>query len=302
MKNAKRIIVMFGIVLFAGVIIQPPDRIAGAEPEQLRQLKAENKALRGQVASLLTQTRELKTQLHRVKLQLAGLQAELTTLKRGPTARPATRPITASQPATTEYSYRGRKVSKAWFDAKYKEFADNITLVGGKFHDVGKAVLNQPLLWSGTVQFDAREPAPIGALRWTILADRYTGSVKVFQALPGGKAIVAYVICGMGIPASERTMFFHATETGVDKAKHIDGANISHRAWVCLGTYSYVTAAGARATIQSYGPHRPLTREEFRQALAKGFVLNHYRKAYLKGASRKSKETQIKTIPITAPR
>lgn len=80
MKKAKTIIVMFGIVLFAGVIAPPAGRVAaGPAVDANALLLAENKALRGQVASLQEKNRGLAASLNR---QTGQLKAELAALKR----------------------------------------------------------------------------------------------------------------------------------------------------------------------------------------------------------------------------
>lgn len=109
MKNVKRIIVMFGIVLFAAVIAPPAGRVAaGPAVDANELLLAENKALRGQVASLQEknrglaaslkrQTGQLKAELAALKTQNAALEAELARLKSGRIVSPSkarTRPTT----------------------------------------------------------------------------------------------------------------------------------------------------------------------------------------------------------------
>jgi len=98
MKEAKRIIVMsLGITLLAGIISQPTERTTAGTPDELRQVKAENKALRLQIESLQRQTKELKAELATLKTQNVGLEAEVARLKRGQivsASKARTRPTT----------------------------------------------------------------------------------------------------------------------------------------------------------------------------------------------------------------
>ena len=53
MKEANTIVVMsFGMILLASIIPHPTNRARGAQPDEVRLLKAENKLLRAQIASL----------------------------------------------------------------------------------------------------------------------------------------------------------------------------------------------------------------------------------------------------------
>jgi hypothetical protein len=58
---------------------------------------------------------------------------------------------------------------------------------------------------------------------------------------------------------------------GVPTKGLVDGASYDARL-VCVGTYKY----GSR-TVPSYAIHTPLTKEQFADALAKGFMLADYR-------------------------
>jgi len=47
---------------------------------------------------------------------------------------------------------------------------------------------------------------------------------------------------------------------------------------IYIGPINYVTVMGAPETVQGYRMHRPLTREQFVDAIHKGFELVRYRK------------------------
>jgi len=93
MKKAKRIVVTsVGIILLAGIISQPTDRSAAAEPDELRSLKAENKALRAQVAKLhkvKAENKALRAQVAKLEKRITAVKETVALLRAGPSTKPA---------------------------------------------------------------------------------------------------------------------------------------------------------------------------------------------------------------------
>lgn len=164
-------------------------------------------------------------------------------------------------------TYRGRPVSKAWVDQQYTFFANKIAVVGDKYYDVGRGLLEKKSV--------TNTPPEIGGVRMPPLMLNPKIESKVFQVLKDDQVLVE-----AKIPARVESIFGGGTVmfrvTGVDTANLTDGAPF-RGTLIYTGRYTYVSAGGARSTVQSYMLHKPITKEQFVQAISSGLVLTRWR-------------------------
>ena len=80
-------------------------------------------------------------------------------------------------------------------------------------------------------------------------------------------------------------------------APMVDGIGLPMRLkLVYVGTYRYKAVSGAGKTIQDYAVYEKLTKEQFAEALAKGFKLVGYRLAEMYVG--KEKVTKVVGTPV----
>jgi hypothetical protein len=178
--------------------------------------------------------------------------------------------------------YRGKERDEDWFNRMYERFYDKIALSGDKFVDLRtfkpKNISSDFVEMGTVVSTLSPSSASIGmpkelgegqsygglALR-TLYARK--GQFKVISVIRDGEALIdcttgqfVFHICGYEHPL-------------IDGQKFDDIGNL-----ICVGTYKYATAQGNQKTVQSFKvwDPKPLTKEQFEEALKSGFELVNY--------------------------
>jgi len=165
--------------------------------------------------------------------------------------------------------YLGCKRTKQWFDKMYAQFHDKIALIDGKYYDIGKQklrlealVLQDKMRIQPFKPFGGRGKPPRKVGLYEYLGGVRFGNPKVLQILGPKEMLVA----GHRI--------YHIR--GIPTENLVTGD--SFFAWVVyVGTYQYVTVEGGSTTVASYQAYQPLTKAQFKDALANGFKLVEYR-------------------------
>lgn len=180
------------------------------------------------------------------------------------------------------YMYLGKSHPQVWFEQMYKEFADKIVFADGKYLDAGKSAL------SGWPEIDPTSPAtsvwgktPYGCKVRQVLSpnDVLIERPSEVREWPDPLGVQFYTV-----PA----LLFHVK--GVDTKGLVDGTEFKARL-VYTGTYSY-----SGRTIASYTIYGPLSKEQFADALAKGFKLVRYKKV-----SHKEPDKKLPGTPNVGP-
>lgn len=270
---------------------------AGAGQDESAGQKAELKMLR---ATVNTRGRRI-AKLEAENAKLAGqVKLLLQLCEKAGIAPPPVAPLQpASAPSDVAkgetYMYLGKPRPKVRFEALYRKYHDKIILVDGKYQDVGKA------LAGASEVLGVAEIGPVGTT---------PHGCKVMQVLGKDEALIVRprkvkmyysrrTLTGVGIPGTERThetpkLLFHVK--GVDRKGLVDGAEFKAKL-VSIGTYRYTAVTGAASTVASYAVYTPLTKEQFADALAKGFQLVSYRAVRRRKAGG-GMETKVVGTPV----
>jgi hypothetical protein len=162
--------------------------------------------------------------------------------------------------------YRDKERDEDWFNRMYERFSDKIALAGDKFVDLRTF-----------------KPKDIGAdfVEVGTIIDAGYGKNKVISVIGDGEALINYrggrfsqMRVG-GTPVASTDVIYHLC--GYDHPL-IDGQTLDIRNLICVGTYKYTTASGVQKTVQSFkvGEPKPITKEQFAEALRSGFELVNY--------------------------
>lgn len=191
--------------------------------------------------------------------------------------------IKTTKPAKTsltpgEIVYRGKKRSQKWFDRMYERFHDKIAYVDGKYYDIGESLLKAKRISGGKTY-------PKGSIVTV------SSGGEVLQVLGHGEALIfqegvrvtssGFSTRGFSSPGfsyKEPDILFHLTGY---EGQLVDNQLFSFNGYlICVGTFEYTTALGAKKMVQSFEAYRPeaLTREQFAEAISSGFELIDYKK------------------------
>jgi hypothetical protein len=171
----------------------------------------------------------------------------------GPAAKKPAPPIT--------YTYRGKERTKQWFDKKYKTYRHQVAMIGDSYRFIDNRSNYTILRFidnRSNYTILRTPPDTIGAVRsgWGIVT-QVIDEDEVFAKAPGVNSPTAY---------------FHLR--GIDTSTLVKGSRLRRRdGFLYLGDHEYVDAEGAKRRIQSYRLYKPLTREQFAEALAGGVIL-----------------------------
>ena len=162
--------------------------------------------------------------------------------------------------------YRGKERDEEWFNRMYERFSDKISLAGEKFYDLRTFEPKE-------IEADFVE---IGAI-----VDAGYGDNKVISVIGDGEALIRHVggrLSQMrvgGMPISYPDVIYYLC--GYDHSL-IDEQTLNMKKLICVGTYKYTAASGVQKTVQSFKvwEPKPLTKEQFAEALRSGFELVNY--------------------------
>ena len=251
--------------------------------------------------------RLLEAENHLLRSQVEALKKELAAIKAQMSPNPASsQPSTAQAPSPTESSktetimYLGKPRPKLWVDYMYKQFADKIVIVNGKYIDVGKAM-------AGASEVPAAaEIGPCGETPYNckIMQIIAKDEVLIRRAAVGSQGGMApgtsmsaddYARRVQQAVFSRPELIFHVK--GIDTKSLMDGSDFKAKL-VSIGTYNYGNVSGGSSTIPSYAVNTPLTREQFTGAIAGGFQLVSYRAVKQK---KPGGEMEIKAVGTPVP-
>jgi hypothetical protein len=254
-------------------------------------IQAENNLLRAENAKKDSQIKKLREDNTALAEQVKALKeacqkAGIIVPQPGPlTARSdsSIRNVLSAANNTAEtIIYLGKPRSKEWFDRVYAMFADKIVCVGKDYIDIGKSVLTCPELGQDSKVGD------YGGFNGKVLSIIKASEIIVRRpgystGAPAGTIVrVENLQRAMGYSVQE--LLFHVR--GVQTKGMVDGipyeANL-----VCVGTYKF-----DGTTVPSFVPRSSLSKEQFADALSKGFKLTNYKEVQ-DGKSKKIIATNI---------
>ncbi len=154
-----------------------------------------------------------------------------------------------------EIVYRGGKRDKKWFDMMYVKFRDKIVRFEGKYIDIspGKCRAMTP----------AERVWPKGTPVRINYKTTVTGVVRKGQVLISN------------IYGTPRIVHVHGLER-----VFVDGQDFLPAGTLCIytGTFEYTNPLGGHHTVPSLAVPKPLTKEQFAEAINRGFELVEYKK------------------------
>jgi hypothetical protein len=196
--------------------------------------------------------------------------------------------IQTAIPAKTSFDpgdivYRGKERDKKWFDRMYERFYDKIVYIDGKYIDKSLFKLER---------MSGNKTWPKGSIV------KAPSGCKVLQVLGPGEALIlrkayqAIHITGnhSGLKgawsriseaaSAQPEILFHLTGY---EGQLIDEQPFSFEGpLICIGTFEYTNTLGAQKTIQSFAVcksfYESLTKQQFAEALSRGFQLVYYKK------------------------
>jgi len=252
--------------LLAACLVSPAGAEQGADDE-IRLLKATVKMQAAQIRSLKAENAALRAKVDQLRAlcRKAGVEPE---------------PPAATRPGTTGVTYLGKKRTAYWLEAAYKRHSDKIAFIDGRYVDIGEAALKRTTVSEeAPAAGDVYRVTPAGSQVQNIL-----GPKEIIIHRPGLRLLQRDVDTGGVKTILVQPLLYHVT--GVDTSRltvgKFFGGKLLH-----TGAFTY-GSTDEPMSMQSYRPYTPLTREQFADALAKGFRLFRY--------SRSGKE--ITRIPV----
>lgn len=206
---------------------------------------------------------QIEQQIATLEAELDDLRQELAELENRADRRNVDRPI-----------YNGRRVTPRWIEMQFERFNDKIAVVDGEYRDIGREVI------AGSAISDT--PPEVGSARYAaspkVVAIHGRGArPRVLQVIDEGEVIVTRQAAAPhypGVPGQTQATF-HVK--GINTSSLVDDAVLDELMLIYIGTFRYTAITGATRTIQSYRVYEPLTPEQFRDALDRGFQLIEYR-------------------------
>ncbi len=180
------------------------------------------------------------------RLRLLCEKAGIDTTGKAPQSFSPDRPIV----------YRRQERTKEWFERMYKQFSDKIALLNGKFVDIGK-------IGDITKDYRSEPPEQVGAIV------QIPSGCKVISVIRDSEVLLTRL--------DNPDFVFHVT--GYDGPLLSDDQIFPYTGkLICVGTYKYTAAFDAQKTVQSFKvwQPKPLTREQFAEAISSGFELVNY--------------------------
>ncbi|MGA2092372.1 MAG: hypothetical protein ABSH16_03050 [Sedimentisphaerales bacterium] len=252
------------VILFGGLSSSTTAEENNAGTQDVNVLKTNIGELKKTIQTQEEQIQRTNKELDELKKQLDAQIKENDRLRElcKKAGIDTTKEIDSNTTPNGRIIYRGKERDEDWFNRMYKRFSDKIALVGDKFVDLGT------------------EPKEIGndfVEVGTIIDARY-GDNTVISVIGDREALINYQGGRLSQISSITKVTYHIC--GYDYPL-IDGQRLDilfKKNLICVGTYEYTTAQGAKKTIQSFKvwEPKPLTKEQFAEALRSGFELVNY--------------------------
>jgi len=150
--------------------------------------------------------------------------------------------------------YRGEKRTQKWFDRMYEKCHDKIAFVDCKYVDIGEGILNLRGIWTGS---PTSEKCRMGVAPYPS---------KVLSVLGNGEVLIHY----------EHENILHIR--GVEHNFVDDEPWPEDTPLIRTGTFNYTAANGQHKTVWRFTVYKPLTKEQFADAITSGFKLISYKK------------------------
>ena len=276
MNRAVALLVLVVFILaFTGssLAVEP---ISGSS--EIADLKAELEKLRTTVAEQAEQIQQYHSSVRQLQKELAEQKKRAEELedfcqKHG---IDPTESQKSPQPKKGEYLYRGHVRSQAWFERNYRILCDKIACIDGKYIDISQISEVSP-----------NPPNQQGEIRRLSI-----WGLKILQVLTPGEALIEqrtriydgiFHVTGLSEKAVDGVLLINYTthfqrpdERGNDRHRKRQvrlPQNEVNSVLVYRGLYNYRTPLGGSNTVGSYEIFPPMTREQFADALAKGFTI-----------------------------
>ena len=159
--------------------------------------------------------------------------------------------------------YKGKSRSAAWFEQQYEIFKNKIAFIDGQYVHINRKITRM----KNPVSILESTPPKIGECRsayFVLPTGEKLPQLIVFSIINDNEALVGHE----HDPELYGLFHFRINTEGM-----FDGSDIPIVDVIYVGTYSYISTIGSRKTIKSYMIHEPLTKDQFKDALTKGFDL-----------------------------
>jgi regulator of replication initiation timing len=181
------------------------------------------------------------------KLRLLCEKAGIDTAGKAPESFSPDRPIV----------YRGQERTKEWLEKMYKMFHDKIACVDSNYIDIGEGILDSHDLQGIWVTDPRSEKRRMGVAPY--------GST-ILSVLGNGEVFINHK------EWYENILHIRGVEHNfVDGEPWPNGTPLIRN-----GTFNYIAANGQHRTVWSFVVYKPLTREQFAEAISGGFELVNY--------------------------
>ena len=244
-------------ILIAGILGTPLATTASGredkeQTEDIKLLQAKIKDLEKTIKIQEDLIKRAKKTIDKLKKELAEQVEENKKLKA--LSKEAGIKIEPKRKANIDFDnivYRGRKRSRGWFERIYEKLYDKIAYFDGEYIDIGKVIANH----GGWLSSSRSMPRGyITKAPW---------NSKVLSVLENA----AVLIHKDGI-----VWHVHSLERGFVDDEWFPEDKI----FICVGTYTYITPLGAQKTVSSFVICKHLTKEQFAEAINRGFKLIEY--------------------------
>jgi cell division protein FtsB len=253
MNSKKHFIV---IVTLATCLIGLQTTLWGQElkdpNEEIKLLQEKIKQLEKTIESQQKRFNQLTARYNDIKKQLDEQIKENERLKDK---------ISPAMPAKTNFDpndgiiYRGKKRNKLWFYRTYRKFCDKLAYVDGKYIDVGRQLAGYHNLDSDHMTWPIGSPV------------QFPYDSKVISVIKEGEVLISN-----GIKYSE-TLVIHLHNLDGTYVVGQDFPDAMRLHLIYTGIFEYEAAFGRKMTVPSLTPYRPLTKEQFAEAINSGIDL-----------------------------
>lgn len=158
---------------------------------------------------------------------------------------------TTSPAMKSSYVYLGKPVTEAWMKAQYNKFGDKIAKVGNNYFDIGETTAAASIPNRG-IEAISGSPPKVGSLR-------FGGGGKIVDTRGKNSAIVQFLDVAVFV-------------AGIPEEKNLVSSNTNQLKLIYTGPHEI-----DRQNMQGYQVYKPLTFDDFSDAIRSGFILIDYR-------------------------
>lgn len=243
----KKFAILF-IILFANIAVCSEPNEIDALRAKYKQLKLDYDSQKQILAKIKKEYTELRADYNDVKHQLdEKIKENEILLKKSSNQKKFNETKTFKYDPNIGIVYKGKTRDNNWFENMYSRYSNLIVLYNNKYEyidDLPPVNVFNPTTWH-----DPRFYA------WKVLSVINNNEILIRHV--GGVETI-YHICGLN-------------------GNYVDDAIFDeNKIFIYTGTYKYASAFGANNTVSSFCAYKPLTREQFAEAINEGFMFDRH--------------------------